>query len=550
MLYDVIVVGSGISGLYAALYAKRCGQNVAVLTKNNPFRSNSAVASGGINAVINLSEYDSFEQHVDDTIKGSDGLVYKRNIQEMCRTAPEIVRELSEIGVGFDTDDSGDISQRPFGGTRAKRTCYIADKTGAAIVQKLLLQCREEGVKILSNYFFMNMNFYQGKLSGVTVLRRRDSNVMPLACKALILAGGGYAGIYRGHTTNSQDSSGDTVAAALRAGMRLSNMEFVQFHPTTLKHKAVLISEAGRGEGAIIVDEEGREFVEPLLTRDKLSRAILKHEAQGHEAFLDFRHLDEKLIDKKLPSTKKTALLAAGINITKELVPIEPAAHYSIGGIWSRPDTSTDIPGVFACGESALTGVHGANRLGGNSLLEGAFFGRKAGIEASQVAKRSSFMPIDYSYIEKETRIVDMIMEGENVYNSTAMRKSLGEVMFKHVGVFRDEKGLLSALDYIHYLLRKSYGLHCVNKEKENNVELLSILEFNNALLMAESIVMSALKRKESRGVHYRTDFTKRDDKHFNASSFISMINSGLFKVRFESPAKKSFFYKLKKLLK
>jgi succinate dehydrogenase / fumarate reductase flavoprotein subunit len=396
----------------------------------------------------------------------------------------------------------------------------------------------------------MNMNFYQGKLSGVTVLRRRDSNVMPLACKSLVLAAGGYAGIYRGHTTNSQESSGDAIAAALRAGMRLSNMEFVQFHPTTLKHKAVLISEAGRGEGAKIVDEEGTEFVDPLLTRDKLSRAILKHEASGHEAFLDFRHLDEKLIDEKLPSTKKTALLSAGIDISKELLPIEPAAHYSIGGIWSRADTSTDISGVFVCGESALTGVHGANRLGGNSLLEGAFFGRRAGLEAAREAKRNSFKPIDYSYIEKETRIVDMIMEGENVYNSASMRKSLGEVMFKHVGVFRDEKGLMSALDYIHYLLRKSHGLHCVNKEKENNVELLSILEFNNALLVAESIVMSALKRKESRGVHYRMDYKAKDDKHFHASSFISMISNGLFKVRFGSPDKKSFFYKLKKLLK
>ena len=549
MLYDVIVVGSGISGLYAALYAKRCGQNVAILTKSNPFRSNSAVASGGMNAVINLDAYDSVNQHVEDTIKGADGLSYKRNIEDMCHEAPKIIHELKEMGVGFDADEGGNISQRPFGGGSAKRTCYIADRTGSAIVQKLLVQCREEGVKILSNYFFMNMNFYKAKLSGVTVLRRKDSNVMALACKSLILAGGGYAGIYRGYTTNSQESSGDTLAAALRANMRLSNMEFVQFHPTTIKHKATLVSEAGRGEGAIIVDEEETKFVDPLMTRDKLSRVIMEHESLGHEVFLDFRHLDPDIIEKKLPSTKKKVLLSTGIDITQELVPIEPAAHYSIGGIWSRSDTSTDISSVFVCGESALTGVHGANRLGGNSLLEGAFFGRKAGLEAARMAKNKNFLPIDYAYVDKETRIVEMIMAGDNIYNVASMRKSLGEVMFKHVGVFRDKKGLMDALDYVHYLLEKSYGLHCINKEKENNVELLSILEFNNALLVAESIVVAALKRKESRGVHYRTDYPLKDDKEFSESSFIKMMSYGFLKVSFENSVKRSFLYKLKKLM-
>jgi succinate dehydrogenase / fumarate reductase flavoprotein subunit len=197
MLYDVIVVGSGISGLYAALYAKNAGFNVAVLTKSNPFRSNSAVASGGINAVINLAEYDSVARHVSDTVGGSDGLAHRQNIEKMCLEAPNIVAELREMGVGFDEDAEGNIQQRPFGGASANRTCYIADRTGASIVQTLLMACRNAGVHILANHMFLNIAQYDGKLSGVTVLRRRDTQVIALACKALVLAGGGYAGIFR-----------------------------------------------------------------------------------------------------------------------------------------------------------------------------------------------------------------------------------------------------------------------------------------------------------------------------------------------------------------
>lgn len=549
MLYDVIVVGSGISGLFAALYARRAGNNVAVLTKGNPFRSNSAVASGGISAVINLAEFDSVSQHIDDTIEGSDGLSHISNIENMCQEAPNIIDELREMGVGFDADDMGNVKQRPFGGTRANRVCYIADRTGASIVQTLLVKCRDEGVHILANHKFLNITKYNEKLSGVTVLRRHNSDVIALACKSLVLAGGGYAGIFRGHSTNSQESSGDVIAAALRAKMRLSNMEFVQFHPTTLPKSGTLISEAARGEGGYLVDETGARFTDELATRDKLSRTIVKHILDGHKVYLDLRHLSETIISKNLPSAKKIAFNAAGVDVMSELLEIAPAAHYSIGGIWTRGDTSTDMPGVFACGECAVTGVHGANRLGGNSLLEGAYFGRRAGREAARVAAKREFQPIDYAYVEKELRRVDVIMKGESLFNINAMRKNLGSTMFEKAGVFRSEESLIDALEYTHYLMKRRYGLHCVNKERHNNVELASILEFENALVIAEVMVMSAMERRESRGVHFREDYPQKDDAYYHSASFVEQLSYDNFRVSFSSAAPFNIWYSIKKRL-
>lgn len=549
MLYDVIVVGSGISGLFAALYASRAGCSVVVITKSNPFRSNSAVASGGINAVINLSEYDSVRQHIQDTISGADGLSNESNINEMCQQAPSIIAELTKMGVKFDSDENGKIKQRPFGGASANRTCYIADRTGSAIVQTLLQQCRKEGVEILSNHQLLSIAKFNDKLSGITLLRREDSHVTAFACKSLVLAGGGYAGIYRGHSTNPQESSGDLIAAALHAGMRLSNLEFVQFHPTTLKNGA-LISEAARGEGAYIVDETGERFTDELQTRDKLSRAILEHMQDGHKVFLDFRHLSAETIETKLPSTQKMALNSAGIDIKTELLEIAPSAHYTIGGIWTRGDTSTDIPGVFACGECAATGVHGANRLGGNSLLEGAYFGRMAGIESARRAKRQDFLPIDFSQVDKEYRRINLLLDGESHFNINAMKKNLGESLFKNVGVYRCESSLADAFEYVHYLMKCQYGLHCVNKEKHNNVELSSILEFKNALYIAEAMILSCLKREESRGVHFRTDFPNRDDKYYGESSYIMDLGDGFLKISFENNMMDDFLYKIKSYFK
>jgi len=546
MLYDVIVVGSGISGLYAALYARRAGLNVALISKSNPLRSNSAVASGGINAVLKTTRHDSIREHISDTLKGADKLGRFSSVSAMVSGAEEIINELQAMGVVFDTTDEGNIAQRPFGGTTASRTCYIADKTGASITQTLLVQCRKEGVKILSDHVMLSIATYKDQLSGITLLRRRDSQVIAFACKSLILAGGGYAGIYRGHSTNSQESSGDVIAIALRAKMRLSNMEFVQFHPTTLANSGTLISEAARGEGATIVDENGDRFTDELLTRDKLSRDIVKHQLSGHSVYLDFRHLGEELIDKKLPSARKHALNGAGIDILSELLPITPSAHYTMGGIWVRDNTSTDIPNIFACGECAYSGVHGANRLGGNSLLEAAYFGRLAGIEASRAAKKGEFHPIDYALVNKESRYIEAILEGENRFNINTMRRNLGNNLYKNAGVFRTHDTLANALEYVHYLMKMSSGLCCINKERSNNVELMSIIEFRNALTVAESMVMSALAREESRGVHYRDDFPDRDDRHYEVNTIIRRLAGTFLRISFEGHLSSDWWYRIR----
>lgn len=546
MLYDVIVVGSGISGLYAALNARKAGLNVALICKSNPLRSNSAVASGGINAVLKTTRHDSIRDHVADTLKGSVKLARLSAVSAMVSGAEDIIHELQEMGVQFDRDNEGNIAQRPFGGTKAKRTCYIADKTGASITQTLLVQCRREGVNILQNHVMLGIATYKEKLSGITLLRRRDSQVIAFTCKSLVLAGGGYAGIYRGHSTNSQESSGDILAIALRAKMRLANMEFVQFHPTTLIGSGTLISEAARGEGAYIVDERGERFTDELQTRDKLSRDIVKHQLEGHSVYLDFRHLGEELIDKKLPSARKHALNGAGIDILSELLPITPSAHYTMGGIWSRNDTSTDIPNLFVCGECSYSGVHGANRLGGNSLLEAAYFGRLAGSEAAKAAKKGEYHPIDYALVDKEARYVESILEGENRFNINTMRRNLGNNLYTNAGVFRTHDSLASALEYVHYLMKMSSGLCCINKERSDNVELLSIIEFRNSLMVAEAMIMSALAREESRGSHYRNDFPQCDDKLYEANTIIRRLAGTFLRITFEGHLSSDWWHRIR----
>lgn len=547
MLYDVVVVGSGISGLYAAISAKRAGLHVALVCKSNPLRSNSAVASGGINAVLKSTRHDSIREHIADTLNGGDGLGRLSTITSMSSGAAEIINELHAMGVNFDTNEAGDIAQRPFGGTKAKRTCYIADKTGASITQTLLVQCRKEGVEIIQNHMMLSIATFQGNLSGITLLRRRDSHVIAFACKSLVLAGGGFAGIYRGHSTNSQESSGDLLAIALRTNMRLANMEFVQFHPTTLAGSGTLISEAARGEGAYIVDENGERFTDELQTRDKLSRDILQHQLSGHTVYLDFRHLGEETIDKKLPSARKHALNGAGIDIVTELLPITPSAHYTMGGIWTRNDTSTDLPNVFACGECSYNGVHGANRLGGNSLLEAAYFGKTAGTEAAKAAIKGNYHPIDYALVAKELRYVEMILDGENRFNINTMRRNLGNNLYKNAGVFRTHDSLANALEYVHYLMKMSSGLCCVNKERDNNVELMSIIEFRNSLTVAEAMVMAAIAREESRGVHYRNDFPEHDDKHFDVDSIVRRLTGTFLRITFEGHLSSDWWYRIRK---
>jgi len=529
MIYDIVVVGGGIAGLLAAIEAKSGTNRVALLTKGNLFKSNSSLASGGINAVLDVKNKKEVLKHIDDTLNSTYGLGDKKAIAYMCKRASSVIKKLESYGVEFDKNEKGEINQRSFGGGSSKRTCYIGDKTGSYITQALIKKAKKVGVTFIPNTVVMNLTKLENRVSGVVALRRFDSSVVVYPAKAVVLAGGGYAGIYRGYSTNAQDYTGDMHAIALRAKLTLRDMEFVQFHPTGMGQTSYLVSEAARGEGGYLVNSDGKRFVDELEKRDVVSRAISQQIADGKEVFIDLRHIPLEQIEKKLPSLQKAALMQSGINVSKELLKIRPVAHYSMGGI-EADMTKTSLKGLFVCGECASNGVHGANRLGGNSLLEGAVFGELAGAEALKISKTREFLPIDYNIVVKDLQLVDYIFDKETSKNFNAMRVSLGNTMFKYVGIHRDKMGLIKAFDYLEYLRKEASTLHCVNKERNNNVELVSILELKNALEVAEAVVLSAIKRQESRGAHSRDDFPFSMQK-YEKPIFLKEIQKGYFRL-------------------
>lgn len=546
MIYDVVIVGGGVAGLMAAIEIKGNDYlaKVAVITKGNLFKSNSSLASGGINAVLDTNNKDDIEKHIDDTIKGSYGLADKKAVTYMCRSASGIISKLISYGVEFDRDKDGNIAQRSFGGGSSKRTCYVGDKTGSAITQALIKKAKSSGVDFIVNNFVMNVTKIDNRVSGVVSVRRFDSSVMVYPAKAVILAGGGYAGIFRGYSTNAPDYTGDMAAIALRAGLNLQDMEFVQFHPTGFVKTSYLVSEAARGEGGYLLNSEGERFVNELDTRDVVSRAISEQINNGKEVFIDLRHLSQEHIKTKLPSLYKAAMMQAGIDVCTELLPVKPVAHYTMGGIEANM-TKTRIKGLFVCGECAVNGVHGANRLGGNSLLEGVVFGELAGIKAYKYIQNKELLPIDYNIVAKDQQIVDRIFDHYTTKNFNAIRITLGKTLFESAGIHRDENSLTKAFDYLKYLRREANTLHCMDKSRNNNVELISILELQNGLEVAEAMVLSAIKRKESRGAHYRDDYQEIKE-NLEHHIYVNELQNNYFKVWMEE---KNILSKIRRLL-
>jgi succinate dehydrogenase/fumarate reductase flavoprotein subunit len=523
MLYDVIVVGSGIAGLTAAIEAAKAGASVLILTKNMPLRSNSSMAAGGINAALGNAETDSIALHMADTLKGADGLGSEKAVALLTKNAPAVVLGLDAIGANFDKDESGKIMQRSFGGAGKKRTCFVADKTGGAIVQALLMELKNKSIRVQSDYQAMSLLKDGDNIAGLSALNKKSCQIELFGAKSVILAGGGYAGIYFGHTSNPQDSVGDTLALALRAGLALRDMEFVQFHPTGLWHSGSLVSEAVRGEGGYIVNHKGERFTNELATRDVLARAIARQQEKGG-VFIDVRHIAADVLASRVPSFLKAAMAQEGKDATAEPMPIKPVAHYTMGGIATNEKCETAIKGLYAAGECACSGVHGANRLGGNSLLEAAVFGGIAGKEAASYAKkRAEFLKIDLTTVARDEKRVENILKGEAGANPRAVRKSLGDVLYAKAGLFRDEHNLSSAFEYIGYLKTVAGMMSAMEKKRESNFELPLILELQNAVLVAEASVLGALRREESRGAHYRDDFGARDDAAFKKHSLVRL---------------------------
>lgn len=515
----VIVVGAGGAGLVAALNAHENGAKVCLITKEYPTRSQTCMAQGGINAVLSGDEGDSIEIHVQNTLKSANALADESAVRYMCEEAPKAVAWLDSIGVPFSRTPKSKIAQRKLGGAYAARACYAQDYTGLKILHTLYDRCLAEGIEILNERYLLELLSEldeSGKkhICGVSLLNKRSGEIEIHEASSVIIATGGYSRLYHNYSTNSLSSTGDGIASALRAGARVSDMEFVQFHPTALKNSSILISESARGAGGYLLNSKGERFVNELLPRDEVSKAIHDEIQKGEEIYLDIRHLGAEFIEKELPQEVKLAKLYENVDPVHDLIPIKPAAHYTMGGIEVDAFSSTCIAGLFAAGECANHKVHGANRLGGNSLLELVVFGRQAGVNAAKYAKSFSKERIFFKekeFFENEIAEIKRFTNEINFYEKQAY---LGELFYKNVGIKRDKEALQETLKLVEEMRDDLPKMGVSDKTKEYNTNLIEFLEFKNMLMLAEAVLLSAISRQESRGAHFRIDFAKTDEKY------------------------------------
>ena len=533
-MIDILIIGSGGAGLTAALKAKEEGLNVLVLSKTYATHSQTCQAQGGINAELinnpneNTKEHDSIEDFINDTYKASHKLGKLKNIKTLCTNSKETISWLDSIGVPFSKDKNNHIAQRKFGGTKAKRTCYSSDYTGLKILHTLYDQCIKEGIEFLNEHLLLNLIVEKDQVKGVTALNILDSKVIEIASKCVILASGGYAGLYHNFTTNSYASTGDGIALAFRAGAKISNMEFIQFHPTALENKNILISESARGEGGYLVDEKGTRFIDELKPRDEVARAIFEKNQKKEKVYLDLRHLGKEKINEIMPQERRLVYDFLKLKMEEDLIPINPSAHYTMGGILTNEETETSIKNLFACGECSQSGIHGANRLGGNSLLEITTFGKIAGLNA---AKRSKDIltynkPTNQQF-EKDKKKIEEYFTKDKKNDFYEIKKELGKLFFNKVGLFREEEELQEALDYVNIKEKEIETYSIDDKSKIYNKNLIDLLEFRNSLTLCKAIIKSAQERKESRGAHFRNDF-KEEKEEFDKISICVLKNDRL----------------------
>ena len=527
-MIDVLIIGSGGAGLTAALNAKKEGANVVVISKTYPTHSQTCQAQGGINAVLNETKGDSVETYINDTYKASHKLGNKKNIEYFCTNSKDTISWLDSIGVPFSRNSESNISQRKFGGTKAKRTCYSSDYTGLKILHTLYDQCLKENIEFYNEHQLINLITENNTVRGITALDIQNTQVKEIKAKTVILATGGYAGIYNGFTTNSYSSTGDGIACALKAGAKISNMEFIQFHPTALENKNILISESARGEGGYLVDREGNRFIDELKPRDEVARAIYKKYEEGKKVYLDLRHLGLNKINEAMPQERRLVQEFMQLKMEEDLIPINPSAHYSMGGIITNIETKSSIENLYACGECSQSGIHGANRLGGNSLLEIITFGKVAGINAAKKAK-------DENIIEKkegkqflsDKKNIENIFTNDVKIDFYKRKKELGKLFFKNVGLFREEKPMKDLLGQVLEWKDELSQIGINDKSKIFNKNLTDLIEYKNMIELAHTILLSAITRKESRGAHYRTDFTD-ESVEYDRNTILFMDNNSL----------------------
>jgi succinate dehydrogenase / fumarate reductase flavoprotein subunit len=515
LTHDVLVIGAGLAGMRAALEARRKGVDVAVLSKVHPVRSHSTQAQGGINAA--LSEDDSWEKHSFDTVKGSDFLGDQDAIEIFCKEAPGDIIELEHMGTVFGRQEDGRIAQRPFGGAAFPRTCYVADITGQVLLHVLHEQILQAGVRVYEEWFATSLIVEDGVCRGALAMEIRSGQLQALSAKVVIMATGGLGRVYE-PSTNSLISTGDGQALAYRAGAALMDTEFVQYHPTALRN-GILMTEGARGEGGYLLNSKGERFMEKyapkmieLASRDVVSRAEQTEidEGRGVNGFilLDLRHLGREKILERLPQIHELAMDIAGVDSIEEPIPIRPSMHYFMGGIKTDVDGATLLPGLYAAGECACVTVHGANRLGGNSLLETVVFGRRSGAAAAEYAGGVLAGNVSEALVSQEGGRIKAVLDRSDSGDSVAR-------MNRYVGMFRNEEGLQTAVAKIAELKEryKRVGVH--DRSRVFNTSLLFHLELGNMLDLAEAMAFAPLHRKESRGAQFRRDFPQRDDEEW-----------------------------------
>ena len=547
--FDVIIVGSGLAGLRAAVEIGDSAK-VAVLSKVFATRSHSGAAQGGIGAALGNEEEDNWEWHMFDTVKGSDYLGDQDAIEILAMDAPRAIYELEHLGVPFNRTPEGKIAQRAFGGhTRnfgeapVKRACYAATRTGRVILDTLWEQSLQRGIEFFDEYQMLSLIADNGQCEGVIAYELATGELHTFHSKAVLLATGGAGKIFK-TTSNAFASTGDGLAIAYRAGVPLEDMEFVQFHPTGIYKLGILISEAARGEGGILRNNDGERFMEryapvikDLAPRDMISRCILEEIRAGRGiggkdyVHLDLTHLGEEVIEKKLAEITSFARTYSGADPVKEPIPVQPTCHYMMGGIPTDIDgrvitdsEGTPYKGLYAAGECACVSVHGANRLGCNALLDTLVFGRRAGIEMKKYVQSAELSQLNGEAEKKEVERISRLMSSPGTESSGRIRAEMQETMMEHVSVFRQDKGLDQALKKIRELKTRYQQVAVQDSGNCFNRNLLDVIELGHLLDLAEVITLGALYRRESRGAHSREDFPDRDDAKFLLHTLVRCV--------------------------
>ncbi|HEX6540856.1 MAG TPA: succinate dehydrogenase flavoprotein subunit [Ktedonobacterales bacterium] len=539
--FDVVIVGAGGAGLMSAMQLAQ-GASIAVISKLYPTRSHTGAAQGGVAAALGNQEEDHWKWHMFDTVKGGDYLVDQDAAEVLAREAIEAVYDLEHWGLPFNRTEDGKIDQRRFGGhTRnfgegpVRRSCYAADRTGHMILQTMYQQSVKNQVRFFNEYMMLDLLINDGQACGVVALCLRDGTIHTFHAKTVVLATGGYGRAWR-ITSNALACTGDGMAVAYQRGIPLADMEMYQFHPTGLYKVGILLSEAARGEGAYLLNNEGERFcvryaptMEELAPRDMVSRFIYQEIAEGRGingqdyVYLSVAHLGKEKIDAKLPDITDFARNYLGVEPYYEPVPIQPTAHYAMGGIPTDVDArvvmdeqNTVLPGLYAAGEVACVSVHGANRLGTNSLVDLIVFGRRAGKHiASKWLPEAEYAPLPSDPDARATEIVDGLLSRTTGETQEHIRAELRDMMMDNVGVVRNEERLQQAMAKIVELKERFNSVRLMDRSREFNTELMEVIELGNLIECSEATIAGALARKESRGAHYRTDFEKRDDVNF-----------------------------------